>query len=413
MKRFIASAAALLMLLTGLIALEPKAEAAGSAPVAANLELTTYRGVSVGGQLAAYDPDGGELTFEITTPPVKGTIELSDGGSFIYTPAGGKKGRDYFGYKAIDSEGNRSQEATAIIRIEKQKKSIEYADMSGRAEEYAALRLAETGVFTGEKLGERYCFYPERELSRGEFLSMCMLAAGEDAFPSVLSTGFGDDASIPAWMKGYVTTAVMCGVIDTAAENENFSAQETISGGDAALILNAAMAYQDVSYIKLNAEMDEELAQACANLIAYGVGRLQDHAPQRLILPVRRLRCRRTQAPVGLPPGGCLSGPAAQCLQLSQRQVELLGHLHQIRVLLRHLLLHRSRRCHRQGKHAHGPSLPFSYTAAALYTRHGPSPASFSRRCPHRRGRTCSTAPRVCPASPDTPPTCSQTLSPS
>lgn len=37
------------MLLTGLIALEPKAEAAGSAPVAANLELTTYRGVSVGG----------------------------------------------------------------------------------------------------------------------------------------------------------------------------------------------------------------------------------------------------------------------------------------------------------------------------------------------------------------------------
>ena len=67
MKRFIASAAALLMLLTGLIALEPKAEAAGSAPVAANLELTTYRGVSVGGQLAAYDPDGGELTFEITT----------------------------------------------------------------------------------------------------------------------------------------------------------------------------------------------------------------------------------------------------------------------------------------------------------------------------------------------------------
>lgn len=271
MKRFIASAAALLMLLTGLIALEPKAEAAGSAPVAANLELTTYRGVSVGGQLAAYDPDGGELTFEITTPPVKGTIELFDGGSFIYTPAGGKKGRDYFGYKAIDSEGNRSQEATAIIRIEKQKKSIEYADMSGRAEEYAALRLAETGVFTGEKLGERYCFYPERELSRGEFLSMCMLAAGEDAFPSVLSTGFGDDASIPAWMKGYVTTAVMCGVIDTAAENENFSAQETISGGDAALILNAAMAYQDVSYIKLNAEMDEELAQACANLIAYGV----------------------------------------------------------------------------------------------------------------------------------------------
>ena len=84
-------------LLTGLIALEPKAEAAGSAPVAANLEMvTTYRGVSVGGQLAAYDPDGGELTFEITTPPVKGTIELSDGGSFIYDSRRGKEGARLF-----------------------------------------------------------------------------------------------------------------------------------------------------------------------------------------------------------------------------------------------------------------------------------------------------------------------------
>lgn len=271
MKRFIASAAALLMLLTGLISLGAAADAAGSAPVAANLELTTYRGVSVGGQLAAYDPDGGELTFEITTPPVKGSIELSDGGSFVYTPREGKRGRDYFGYKAIDSDGNRSQEATAIIKIEKQKKDIGYADMAGRGEEYAALLLAERGVFVGEMLGGEYCFYPEREVSRGEFLSMCMLASGEDAFPGVLSTGFADDADIPVWLKGYVTTAVMCGAIDLAAEGAGFSAQETISGADAVQLLNAAMSYRNVSYIKMSETMDEELAQACANLIAYGV----------------------------------------------------------------------------------------------------------------------------------------------
>lgn len=271
MKRFIASAAALLMLLTGLISLGAAADAAGSAPVAANLELTTYRGVSVGGQLAAYDPDGGELTFEITTPPVKGSIELSDGGSFVYTPREGKRGRDYFGYKAIDSDGNRSQEATAIIKIEKQKKDIGYADMAGRGEEYAALLLAERGVFVGEMLGGEYCFYPEREVSRGEFLSMCMLASGEDAFPGVLSTGFADDADIPVWLKGYVTTAVMCGAIDSAAEGDGFFAQETISGADAVQLLNAAMSYRNVSYIKMSETMDEELAQACANLIAYGV----------------------------------------------------------------------------------------------------------------------------------------------
>ena len=269
MKKFIVSAAAMLMLFAGLISLEPAADAVGSAPVAANLELTTYRGVSVGGQLAAYDPDGGELTFEITTDPVKGDIELSEGGSFIYTPREGKRGRDYFGYRATDSDGNRSQEATAIIKIEKQKNNISYADMAGRSEEYAALLLAERGVFVGEMLGGEYCFCPERELSRGEYLSMCMLAAGEKTFPSVLSTGFADDAEIPAWLKGYVTSAVMCGALDMA--DGGFSAQSTISGADAARILNAAMSYRDVSYIKLDETMDEELAQACANLIAYGI----------------------------------------------------------------------------------------------------------------------------------------------
>lgn len=269
MKKLIASAAALLMLLAGLVSLHTAADAAGSAPVAANLELKTYRGVSVGGQLAAFDPDGGELSFEITTKPVKGDIELMEDGSFVYTPREGKRGRDYFGYRAINSEGRRSQEASVIIKIEKRKTDIRYADMAGRREEYAALLLAERGVFVGERLGGEYCFCPERELSRGEFLSMCMLAAGESAFPNVLSTGFTDDAEIAPWLKGYVSTAVMCGAI--SPEGESFSALSAISGEDAVRLINSAMSYRDVSYIKLNETMDEALAQACANLIAYGV----------------------------------------------------------------------------------------------------------------------------------------------
>ena len=47
------------------------------------------------------------------------TISLNEDGSFVYTPRENKKGRDYFGYKAIDPEGNVSQEATVIIRIQK------------------------------------------------------------------------------------------------------------------------------------------------------------------------------------------------------------------------------------------------------------------------------------------------------
>ena len=90
-------------------------DTAGTAPVAENLELTTFRNTSIGGTLSANAPDGSPLTFRITTEPVKGTVTLTDSGTFVYTPADGKRGRDYFGFRAADSSGNESQEATVLI----------------------------------------------------------------------------------------------------------------------------------------------------------------------------------------------------------------------------------------------------------------------------------------------------------
>ena len=70
-----------------------KQAAADTAPVAENLELTTFRGTSIGGTLSANAPDGSPLTFRITTEPIKGTVTLTDSGTFVYTPADGKRGR--------------------------------------------------------------------------------------------------------------------------------------------------------------------------------------------------------------------------------------------------------------------------------------------------------------------------------
>ena len=119
MKRFLISAAS--FILAGVISLDlaELAYAAGNAPTAENLELRTARNTLLVGQLLASDPDDDVAGFEITTMPVKGQIELAADGSFRYMPDKDRKGRDYFGYKAFDREGNWSQEATAIIRIEK------------------------------------------------------------------------------------------------------------------------------------------------------------------------------------------------------------------------------------------------------------------------------------------------------
>lgn len=245
------------------------ASADGAAPVAENLELKTYQNVSVGGSLSAYDPDGGALEYTITTQPVKGSIELNDDGSFVYTPRENKKGRDYFGYKAADGEGNLSQEATVIIKIEKAKKDVLYSDMRGRADEYSAVLLSEKGIFTGAQIGGKYCFCPDKPVSRGEFLSMCMLTAGEPVVDAALSTGYADDDAIPAWMKCYVATADMCGVV-AAQEAQTFLPDEHITKAEAALMLDRAINITTVSYMPLDDSFDAEVAQACVNLNAVG-----------------------------------------------------------------------------------------------------------------------------------------------
>lgn len=247
------------------------AENKGESPIAENLEITTYRNVSVGGQLKATDPDGDVLRFEITTPPVKGNIQLKDNGSFVYTPAEGKRGRDYFGYKAVDIKGNRSSEATVIIRIEKQKTKIAYSDMDGNGAYCAAVALAENDIFVGECLGGQYVFNPERPVTRGEFLTMCLKLAKSDILSGVLTTGFADDNKIPMYMKPYVSTALLTGVINGYSDGVNtavFNCDSYISYPEAAVMLNKALNLTDVNTKDYGETAPVWAAQACANLSA-------------------------------------------------------------------------------------------------------------------------------------------------
>ena len=267
-KRMVISALMALVLCLGLFPVS----ADSSAPVAENFEFETYRNVSFGGQLSAIDPDGDTLSFEITTQPVKGTIELCDDGSFVYTPLEGKKGKDYFGYKAVDADGNTSQEATVIIRLIKQKCEVSYADMAGNASYCSAIRLAECGAFIGKQMGGQYYFEPQHSLTRGEFLSMCLEITDADILNGVVSTGFTDDSDIPDWQKSYVSTAVKCGITKgfSGTEGVFFDAHAEISRAEAMVMLSRALKLSDVSYLSTG-DVPAFAAQAAANLTACDV----------------------------------------------------------------------------------------------------------------------------------------------
>ena len=99
----------------GPAAASSEAPAENTAPVAENLELETYRGVSVGGQLTAYDAEGDEVTFTLETEPLKGSVDLSPDGFFVYTPGENRRGRDYFGFRVTDAAGNAAAYQFTIL----------------------------------------------------------------------------------------------------------------------------------------------------------------------------------------------------------------------------------------------------------------------------------------------------------
>lgn len=273
--RIVLTALALVSLLWGGLGVRGSAE--GRPPVAENLELETYRGVSVGGCLRAADPDGGTLRFVVTTPPGKGQVELGENGSFVYTPEEGRRGKDYFGYKAQDAEGNLSQEATVIIKLLKQKTAMRYTDTVGSAADCAALRLAEAGIYVGAQLGGSYVFSPEQPVSREEFLALCWKCAGLAPADPDETAAFADGDAVSAWARGYVAAAARRGLVSGSPAGEGtglmFRPADAITVAEAAAILDRTLSLTDAlqTWYALDEAIPAWARQSAANLSACGL----------------------------------------------------------------------------------------------------------------------------------------------
>ena len=251
---------------------------ANSAPIAENLELCTYKNVAITARFAATDPEGDLLTFQLVDKPARGSVTMPEDGSneFVYTPYENKTGKDSFTYVAVDAVGNTSAPATVKIKIEKASTKVTYADMDGMPACKAAIRLAEEGIFVGECMGGEYFFNPDTPVSRSEFLTMTMKAAGLDALEAVTTTRFADDDAIPTWAKGYAASALKAGVVQGAADEAGrivFNAENTITRAEATVLLDRALQVSDVS--EAMAAVDELApawaVQSAANLESCGV----------------------------------------------------------------------------------------------------------------------------------------------
>ena len=261
------------------------------APMARDIEITTYRDIPYEAQFLASDSEGDDMTYAIAEEPRKGAVTI-DGVNFTYTPKKGAVGGDSFTYTATDSAGNVSQPATVTVKIEKTKSGVTYSDTEGSSAAAAAQALAEAGIFTGAKLGEQYYFEPDRAVSRSEFLAM-VLEMADCTVTSVTMTGFCDDAAIPTWAKAYAAAGVAQGIVQGKATTDGaaFRGEETITFNEAATVLDRVLNLGDVDLQVWYADREAVpswAAQAVGNMEALSVLQTGSFGSNTMEEPVTR-----------------------------------------------------------------------------------------------------------------------------
>ena len=178
-------------------------------------EVSTFEGVTYFGTLPCYDADGDETFIEIVSYPEKGVLILDDRvtGSYRYLPYDNATGKDSFVCVARDVYGNYSPALTVSLEVKRTESSARFVDLSDSPYHNAALAMNEARIMSGTQVGTSLYFYPEKTLSRAEFVVLAMNAAGISEVNKVDKTVFADDSDIPENMKSYIAAAYDLGYI--------------------------------------------------------------------------------------------------------------------------------------------------------------------------------------------------------
>ena len=127
-------------------------------------------------------------------------------GSFSYRPADDFSGEDRFTWRAQDPQGGFSETATVNVTVHPLTTSQIFTDIADGITLSAALRVTERELMSGEAIGGKHYFHPDRALTRGAFVAM-LLKAADIEFPEADDTGYEDDAEIPKGLKGAIRYA--------------------------------------------------------------------------------------------------------------------------------------------------------------------------------------------------------------
>lgn len=242
------------------------------APIAQDNTLETYKNLPNTGKLKVQDPEGEALTYTLVRQPRRGTVEIGADGSFTYTPKKNKVGVDSFTYTAADPAGNVSREATVTVTILKPTQAPQYTDTVGKDCRFAAEWMKHTGIFVGEQVGQTPCFGPEKDVTRGEFMTMLVKTLEIPTEAEITYTGYGED--VPQWLQPYLAAAVRSGLTQNLPDT--FQASAPITTAEAAAMLG--------SVVQLDMELPEgNLTRSDAAQMLYEAAMLKNQEADILI----------------------------------------------------------------------------------------------------------------------------------
>ena len=267
-------------------------------PVAQDSALETYKNLSHEGKLLASDPEEQKLTYTLVRQPRRGTVELREDGSFLYTPKKNKVGVDSFTFTAADPAGNVSREATVTVQILKPVDAMLYRDTAGTDCRFSAEWLRNTGLFAGEQVAGETFFFPDKTVTRGEFLSMLV---------NLLEIPV-EEVNAPDWVQPYLDAAIRSGLV-TGWQQESFHMSEAITGAEAAVMLQNALdlpvGHEEISFDEevptwaatslavmaengVALEADAPLTRAQAAQILYQISRMAVGAPGMMVFHLQK-----------------------------------------------------------------------------------------------------------------------------
>lgn len=214
-----------------------------------NSSFKVFKNKTLTGAMEASTSGDETFIFVIVTEPTHGSVSHSNSGdpTFTYVPTEDYVGEDSFTFR-LESGDLYSNVATVSITVENDETEIvipfNYIDMKEHWANYSASHLAARGFIIGEEIGDDFYYFPDRNMTRGEFLLFLLSIVDPAGTAAEATVTFADEKNVPDWMLSKAKKAYELEIISGVGSSNNslyLYADKAITREEAFVMINNAL----------------------------------------------------------------------------------------------------------------------------------------------------------------------------